>query len=192
MGDYVRMCRIPEWERCTNSPKDFIKTIYMSAPVAGRSLSQQVVLQSSLYASSARRHEFSRSQDVRQWLWQQQWWWWSDGRLDKVLDSGSDNDAPYQAGPVSEEYCGPKKWRILSLCSPVDGNESYNSSLHTPAQKSKLAQPFTPTRSRKQYEFSPSYLESSERDQLFPDSPRGCKSWFKRVHCKWEKVGSWS
>ncbi len=119
-----------------------------------------------------------------------------DDRPDEVLNSGSDNDAPHQAGQVSEEDRCPKKLRISSLCTPgttpVDGNDSDSSSLHTPAQKSKRAQQFTPPRSPKEYEIPPSDPESSELDQLFPDFPRGRKRGIKRVHGKWETGGSWS
>ena len=111
-----------------------------------------------------------------------------DDCSDAVPNSGADDDAPDEEGPDSGDERGPKKLRIASLCSPVDGNASDSSSLHTPAQKSKWAQP----RSGKDYEIPPSNSETSDRDQLFPDSPQGRKRGFRRVHAKWEKVASWS
>jgi hypothetical protein len=118
-----------------------------------------------------------------------------DGGSDDVPNSGADDDAPHEEGPVAEDERGPKKSRISSLCSPVDGNDSDSSSLHTPAQKSKRAQAFTPPRSRKGYDIPPSDSEVSDResrDQLFTESPRGRKRGFQRVHAKWEQVASWS
>jgi hypothetical protein len=90
-----------------------------------------------------------------------------DDGLDAVPNSGADDDAPHEEGPDSGDEHGPKILRISSLCSPVDGNDSYRSSLHTPAQKSIRAQPFTTPISGKDYEIPHSYWETSDRDQLF-------------------------
>ncbi len=95
-----------------------------------------------------------------------------DYGLDAVPNSGAYDDAPHEEVPDSGDERGPQKLRI-SLCSPVDGNDSDSSSLHTPAQKSKRAQPLTPPKSGKDYEIPPSDSETRDRDQLFPDSPRG-------------------
>jgi hypothetical protein len=166
--------------------RDFNKTIYMSAPVAGRSLcpraftsyfyfliyvpllfyklpiTHRLPFAMSLAGLKMYCYGYGNKSD--------------DGRPDEVPNSGSDNDTPQQADPVQEEHRVPKKLKILSLCSPVDGNESYGSSLHTPAQKSKLDQPFTAPRSQKEYEIPASDPESSDRDQLFPDSPGGASA----------------
>ncbi len=108
--------------------KDFLKTFLMSAPVTGRSLCLQV-LQSACYTSrlpvamslaglKMYGDDYGNSSD--------------DGRPDEVPNSGPDSNVPHKAGPVLEEDRGPKKLCILSLCSPVDGNESNSSSCVEP------------------------------------------------------------
>jgi hypothetical protein len=90
-----------------------------------------------------------------------------DDGSDAVPNSGADDDAPHEDGPDSGEERGPKKLRISSLCSPAYGNASDSSSLHTPAQKSKRAQPFTPPRSGKNYEIPSSDSETRTETNYF-------------------------
>ncbi len=71
-------------------------------------------------------------------------------RPDQVPNSQSDKDAPGNADPKSEEDRDSKIFRSEDHNAPGDGNQSKSYSLHSPAQKSNRARPFTPQRNRKE------------------------------------------
>ena len=66
--------------------------------------------------------------------------------------------------------------------------------MHTPAQKSKRAQPFTPPQFQKDYVVPPSDSDTQDRDRddLFFGSSPGRKRGFKRIRSQWDNVMSWS
>jgi hypothetical protein len=75
-----------------------------------------------------------------------------DARRDEVPNSSSGDDAHDNADPDSADDRAVKKIRAEDLYSSDDCNQSDSSSLHTPAQKSKRAQPFTPPKFQKDYD----------------------------------------
>ena len=115
-----------------------------------------------------------------------------DARRDEVPNSSSGEDAHDKADQDLADDRAPKKIRAEDLYSSDDCNQSNSSSLHTPAQKSKRAQPFTPPQFQKDYVVPPSDSDTQDRDDLCFGSSPGSKHGFKRIHSQWDNVMSWS
>ena len=116
-----------------------------------------------------------------------------DALRDEVPNSSSGDDAHDNADPESADDRAVKKIRPEDLYSS-DDCKSDSSSMHTPAQKSKRAQPFTPPRFQKDYYVPPSDSDTQDRDRddLFFGSSPGRKRGFKRIRSQWDNVMSWS
>ena len=166
-----------------------LKTPYVTAPVAGRSLGQQVVAISKkeITISSTMPTENSRTYSIDDDAES------NCGAMESVSNSGAKDGASDAAG-MDKESLGHGK---LSLNKGVetedDSDDSNDSSKHTPAQKPKR---------RRRLCMSPPYkspsplppepeLEPFHYDSL-SDSTSRRKTGFRRPRIKWANVASWN
>ena len=164
------------------------KTLYATAPVAGRSLGPQVVaiskkikIGSTMSAENSRT--YSTDDDAES----------NYEAMESVSNSGAEDGASNGAGMDTEKIRHGKLSLNKSVETEDDSVDSNDSSSHTPAQKSKRRRRLSmspPCKSPSPLHPEPE-LEPFHYDSLSDSTPRR-RTGFRRPRIKWANVASWN